>query len=97
MSLACALLRLIFQDREAVVLRAGVRLSREEAGKIVGCGSRAFEARTRNGFARLAEILPGKTPPAFAGETASCRALSGMGKAIELQQEAASGVCTCSL
>ena len=57
-SLATALLRLNFEEREAVVLRAGVRVSREEAAKIIGCELHVYDARVRSGFARLAELLP---------------------------------------
>jgi len=90
-SLATALLRLNFGDREAVVLRAGVRVSREEAAKIIGCELHVYDARVRSGFARLAELLPSQMPTTPAGEaTASsfgdanaCRAFSGINKALE--------------
>ena len=56
--LATALLWLTFESREAVVLRAGLRLSRVEAATIIGCGLHIYEARARRGLTRLAELLP---------------------------------------
>ena len=86
MSLASALLYLNFEDREAVVLRAGVRLSREEAAKIIGCELHVYDARVRCGFARLAELLSADAPADSPSETIACRAFSGMNKAFELQE-----------
>ncbi len=86
MSLASALLRLNFEDREAVVFRAGVRLSREDAAKIVGCALHVYDARLRCGFARLAELLPAETRAKSPGEAICARAFSGMNKAIDLQE-----------
>jgi RNA polymerase sigma-70 factor, ECF subfamily len=86
MSLASALLYLNFEDREAVVLRAGVRLSREEAAKIIGCELHVYDARVRCGFARLAELLPADAPAHSPSEAIACRAFSGMNKALELQE-----------
>jgi len=93
-SLVSALLLLNFENREAVVLRAGVRVSREDAAKIIGCELHVYDARVRSGFARLAELLPRQMPTTSAGEaTASsfgdanaCRAFSGINKALELQE-----------
>ena len=86
MSLASALLYLNFENREAVVLRAGVRLSREEAAKIIGCELHVYDARVRCGFARLAELLPAEMPENSPSEAIACRALSGLNKALELQE-----------
>ncbi len=90
LSLACALLRLDFEDREAVVLRAGVRLPRDEAEKIIGCEPLVYDARARSGFGRLAELFPGYISMISSPETASCFAFSGMSKAIEMQETPAS-------
>ena len=57
-SLATALLYLTFEGREAVVLRAGLRLSREEAAAIIGCELHIYDARVRRSLTRLAELLP---------------------------------------
>jgi len=86
MSLASALPYLNFEDREAVVLRAGVRLFREEAAKIIGCELHVYDARVRCGFARLVELLPAEAPANSRSEAISCRAFSGMNKALELQE-----------
>ena len=86
MSLASALLYLNFEEREAVVLRAGVRLSREEAAKIIGCELHVYDARVRCGFARLVELLPAETPANSPSEALYSRAFSGMNKALELQE-----------
>ncbi len=91
-SLASALHRLDFEDREAVVLQAGVRLSREDAAKIIGCAPNVYDARVRCGFARLAELLPAEAPAASAGGAISSRAFSGVSKALELQEMIASAV-----
>ena len=85
MSLASALLYLNFENREAIVLRAGVRLSREEAAKIIGCELHVYDARVRCGFAQLAELLPAERANS-PGEAIYSRAFSGMGKALELQE-----------
>jgi RNA polymerase sigma-70 factor (ECF subfamily) len=89
MSLASALLYLNFENREAVVLRAGVRLSREEAARIIGCEFHVYDARVRCGFARLAELLPAEAeaeaPATSPGEAIFSRAFSGLKKALELQ------------
>jgi DNA-directed RNA polymerase specialized sigma24 family protein len=85
-SLASALVRLNFEDREAVVLRAGVRVSREEAAKIIGCELPVYDARVRCGFARLAELLPAEAPANSPGEAIYCCAFSGMNKALELEE-----------
>ena len=86
MCLPSALLHLNFEDREAVVLRAGVRLSREEAAKIIGCELHVYDARVRCGFARLSELLPAEAPANSPSEAISCRAFSGLNKAFELQE-----------
>jgi RNA polymerase sigma-70 factor (ECF subfamily) len=86
MSLESALLYLNFENREAVVLRAGVRLSREEAGKIIGCELHVYDARVRCGFARLAELLPAEAPAKSPSEAIACLAFSGMKKALKLQK-----------
>ena len=86
MSLASALLYLNFENREAVVLRAGVRVSREEAAKIIGCELHVYDARVRCGFARLAELLPAEAPANSPSEAIACRAFSGLNKAFELQE-----------
>ena len=57
-SLATALLCLTFEGREAVVLRAGLRLPRVEAATITGCELHIYDARVRKGLTRLAERLP---------------------------------------
>ncbi len=57
-SLAAALLCLTFEDREAVVLRTGLRLPREDAMTIIGCEPRIYNARVCRGLTRLAEVLP---------------------------------------
>jgi RNA polymerase sigma-70 factor (ECF subfamily) len=57
-TLATALLRLTFHDREAVVLRAALRLPRMMTATIAGCELHVYDARVRRGFARLAELLP---------------------------------------
>ncbi|MGA9550474.1 MAG: hypothetical protein WBS14_22825 [Rhodomicrobium sp.] len=85
MSLASALLYLNFENREAIVLRAGVRLSRDEAAKIIGCELHVYDARVRCGFAQLAELLPAERANS-PGEAIYSRAFSGMGKALELQE-----------
>ena len=87
MSLASALLYLNFENREAIVLRAGVRLSREEAARIIGCELHVYDARVRCGFARLAELLPAEAeaPATSPSEAIFSRAFSGLKKALELQ------------
>jgi len=60
LSLASALICLDFEDREAVVLSAGVKLSHREAAKMCGCEVSVYNARLRRGFARLAELVPEK-------------------------------------
>ena len=85
-SLASALMFLSFEDQEAVVLRAGVRVSREDAAKIIGCELHVYDARLRSGFARLAELLPGKAPANAFGDAMTCRAFSGINKALELEE-----------
>ena len=86
MSLASALLYLNFENREAIVLRAGARLSREEAAKIIGCELHVYDARVRCGFARLAELLPAETPVNPSSEAICSRAFSELSKAFELQE-----------
>ena len=86
MSLASALLYLNFENREAIVLRAGVRLSREEAARIIGCELHVYDARVRCGFARLAELLPAETPVNPSSEAICSRAFYGLKKALELQE-----------
>ena len=56
--LATALLCLTFEGREAVVFRAGLRLSRAEAVTIIGCELYVYDARVWRGLTRLAELLP---------------------------------------
>ena len=85
-SLASALLLLSFEDREAIVLRAGVQVSREDAAKTIGCELHVYDARVRSGFARLAELLPGKAPASAFGDAMTCRAFSGINKALELEE-----------
>jgi hypothetical protein len=87
--LASALLRLAFEDREAVVLNAGVGLSFDEAAKVVGCEALVYEARVRRGFARLSELVPAEAPMTSAGEAAASYAFSGPRKAIELEETTA--------
>ena len=86
MSLASALLYLNFENREAIVLRAGERLSREEAARIIGCELHVYDARVRCGFARLAELLPAEAPEYSSSEAIYSRAFSGLSKALELQE-----------
>ena len=86
MSLASALLYLNFENREAIVLEAGVRLSRKEAAKIIGCELHVYDARVRCGFARLAELLPAEAPVRPSSEAICSRAFSGLNKALELQE-----------
>ncbi len=57
-SLATGLLSLPFEGREAVVLRAGLRLSRMTAAIIIGCEPHIYDARVLKGLIRLAELLP---------------------------------------
>ena len=85
-SLASALLYLNFENREAIVLRNGVRLPREEAAKIIGCQLHVYDARVRCGFARLAELLPAEAPVNHSSEAICSRAFSGLNKALELQE-----------
>ena len=87
MSLASALLYLNFENREAIVLRAGVSLSREEAARIIGCELHVYDARVRCGFARLAELRPAEAeaPATSPSEAIFSRAFSGLKKALELQ------------
>ena len=85
MSLASALLYLNFENREAIVLRAGVRLSREEAARIIGCEFHVYDARVRCGFARLAQLLPAEAPENSPSEAVFSRAFSGLKKALELE------------
>ncbi len=61
LSFPSALLLLDYEDREAVVLSAGTRLSVLEAAKISGCEVREHNVRLCRGFARLAELLPRKS------------------------------------
>jgi RNA polymerase sigma-70 factor, ECF subfamily len=82
MSLASALLYLNFENREAVALRAGVRLSREEAAKIIGCELHVYDARVRCGFV----LLPAEAPANSPSEAIYSRAFSGLNKALELQE-----------
>ena len=88
-SLASALLCVAFDDREAVVLSAGVGLSCEDAAKIIGCDPREYNARVRRGFARLAELVPAEAPMTSTGEAAASYAFSGMRKALEFQETTA--------
>ncbi len=83
--LPSALLCLAFEEREAVVLSAGVGLTCEDAAKIIGCGLPEYDARMRRGFARLAELVPTPVPMTSGGNTASY-AFSGTHKALELQE-----------
>ena len=64
-SLATALLRLTFEDREAVVLRAGLRLSRMEAATIIDCELPVYDQRVQSGLTQLAELLPQKALQAW--------------------------------
>jgi RNA polymerase sigma-70 factor (ECF subfamily) len=70
-SFASALLCLNFEEREAVVFQAGVKLSAEDAARIIGCELHVYDARVRCGFAHLAELLPAEAP------MTSAAALSG--------------------
>jgi DNA-directed RNA polymerase specialized sigma24 family protein len=66
LGLASALVCLDYEDREAVVLSMGLRLSHREAAKISGCEFGVYNRRLARGLARLAELIPGL----FAGNTA---------------------------
>jgi DNA-directed RNA polymerase specialized sigma24 family protein len=57
---ASALLYLDYEDREAVVLTAGMRLSSLEAANMCGCEVGVYAARLRRGQAQLTELLPEK-------------------------------------
>jgi RNA polymerase sigma-70 factor (ECF subfamily) len=59
LSLASALAGLDYEDREAVVLSAGMPLSRREAAKLCGCEVSVYDARLCRGLTRLAELVPG--------------------------------------
>ncbi len=82
-SLATALLCLTFEGREAVVLRAGLRLSRVEAATIIGCDLHAYDARVRRSLARLADLVPqGELGKAVSDAMMACRAFSGANKEL---------------
>ena len=66
------------EGREAVVLRAGPRLSRVEAAMIIGCELDIYDARVRRGLTRLAEILPREALAKALGAAMACRAFSGI-------------------
>ena len=85
-SLAAALLCLTFEGREAVVLRAGLKLSRMEAATIIGCELHIYDARVRRGFARLAELLPQEAIAKALSDAMACRAFSGANKVREQQK-----------
>jgi RNA polymerase sigma-70 factor (ECF subfamily) len=56
-SLTAALVRIDFEDREAVVLSAGLGLSTREAAKMSGCDVGEHTARIDRGLFRLAQLL----------------------------------------
>ena len=85
-SLATALLCLTFEGREAVVLRAGLRLSREDAATIIGCELHIYDARVRRGLARLAQLLPQEALAKALSDAMACRAFSRIDKALEPQE-----------
>jgi RNA polymerase sigma-70 factor, ECF subfamily len=60
LSLGSGLVRLDYKDREAVVLRVGMRLSHREAAQISGCEVRVYKARLCRGLVQIAELLRGK-------------------------------------
>jgi RNA polymerase sigma-70 factor (ECF subfamily) len=84
-SLATALLSLTFESREAVVLRAGLRLPREEAATIIGCELHIYDARVRRSLTRLAELLPQEVLAKALSDAMSRRACSTIDKAFEPQ------------
>jgi Sigma-70, region 4 len=61
LSLASALAGLDYEDREAVVLSAGVHLSRREAAKLCGCEVSVYDTRLCRGLTRLAQLVPGES------------------------------------
>ncbi len=82
MSFASALLCLNFEDREAVVFRAGVKLSREDAVRIIGCELHVYDARAAFAASRgLRNSFQRNSPMTSAGEAATSYAFSGMRKA----------------
>lgn len=83
-SLAIALLCLTFEGREAVVLRAGLRLPREEAATIIGCELYLYDARVLRGLTRLAELLPQDVLAKALSDAIACGAFSGVDKALDL-------------
>ena len=85
-SLATALLRLTFEDREAVVLRAGLGLSRMEAATIIGRELPVYDQRVQSGLTQLAKLLPQKALATALSDAMACRAFSGANKALELQE-----------
>jgi RNA polymerase sigma-70 factor (ECF subfamily) len=85
-SLATALLCLTFEGREAVVLRAGLRLSRVEAATIIGCELPIYNARVRRALKRLAEILPQDVLTRALSDAMACRAFPETNKAFEPQE-----------
>ncbi len=87
LSVATALLCLTFEGREAVVLRAGLRLSRVEAATIIGCELHIYNARVRRGLTRLAELLPLDVLAKALSDAVACRACSGVNGALELQEK----------
>ena len=76
--LATALLCLTFEGREAVVFRAGLRLSRAEAATIIGCELHIYDARVRRGLTRLAELLPQEVLAKALSNAMARRAFSGV-------------------
>jgi RNA polymerase sigma-70 factor (ECF subfamily) len=86
LSLASALVCLNFEDREAVVLSAGVRLSPREAAKMCGCEVSVYDARLCRGFARLAELVLEKWDGASAGEAIVSQASAAMKGAGKVQE-----------
>lgn len=61
LSVGAALARLDYEDREAVVLTAGVGLSHAESAKVSGCDAEAYTSRVSHALARFTAVL-GKEP-----------------------------------
>ena len=58
LDLGSALVRLAYEEREALVLSICARLSYREAAKVCGCEIDEYAARLNNGLRQLAELLP---------------------------------------
>jgi RNA polymerase sigma-70 factor (ECF subfamily) len=72
-SLASALAGLDYEDREAVVLSAGILLSRREAAKLCGCEVSVYDTRLCRGLARLAQLVPGESLGNIADDLAASK------------------------